>query len=281
MVARARRSPASLPRTAPARSCHGISSATSHRSRRSPAGTASRGRDSSTDIAGRTRTFCAAWRRASRSSAPEPDSPPPCGVTSSVSLASDRCPSAASVRSSFQARATAALLTGSALHAHFAPETATSGFFGWFFTCLGRDVGFAIPEGGAGQLTEAHRQGRLRRPGRGAGRAGGAGLPATRQATACDGARATSSAATRTSWAARSPAGRRSFTSSCVPAGSLARTSRDVHASLFAASASIHPGDGVHGGPAQARRWWRSPPRAGGSPWPRQAQRRRRPRVWR
>src|SRR5436190_6391687 len=47
------------------------------------------------------------------------------------------------------------LLAGSALHADFAPETATSGFFGWFLTCLGQDVGFPVPEGGASRLSGA------------------------------------------------------------------------------------------------------------------------------
>src|SRR3954447_26473740 len=47
----------------------------------------------------------------------------------------------------------ARLLAGAALHGDFAPEAPPSGFFGWFLTVLGQDVGFPVPEGGAGQLT--------------------------------------------------------------------------------------------------------------------------------
>ena len=47
------------------------------------------------------------------------------------------------------------LLTGNALHADFAPESTLSGFFGWFMMCLAQWVGFPVPEGGSGKLTEA------------------------------------------------------------------------------------------------------------------------------
>jgi phytoene dehydrogenase-like protein len=48
-----------------------------------------------------------------------------------------------------------ALLAGCALHTDLGPDTAGSGLFGWLLTMLGQDVGFPVPEGGAGALTEA------------------------------------------------------------------------------------------------------------------------------
>lgn len=47
------------------------------------------------------------------------------------------------------------LLTGNALHADFAPESAGSGLFGWLLVCLGQRHGFPVPEGGSGSLTGA------------------------------------------------------------------------------------------------------------------------------
>lgn len=47
------------------------------------------------------------------------------------------------------------LLAGNALHADFTPETAIGGFFGWLLMALGQDVGFPVPEGGAGRLAGA------------------------------------------------------------------------------------------------------------------------------
>jgi phytoene dehydrogenase-like protein len=47
------------------------------------------------------------------------------------------------------------LLAGNALHADFSPEAAGSGLFGWLLCMLGQQVGFPVPEGGAGQLTQA------------------------------------------------------------------------------------------------------------------------------
>ncbi|HZU79542.1 MAG TPA: NAD(P)/FAD-dependent oxidoreductase, partial [Acidimicrobiales bacterium] len=49
----------------------------------------------------------------------------------------------------------AALLAGSALHADLAPESAGSALYGWLMTMLAQDVGFPVPEGGAGELTAA------------------------------------------------------------------------------------------------------------------------------
>ena len=45
------------------------------------------------------------------------------------------------------------LLAGNALHADFAPESSISGLFGWLLCMLAQQVGFPVPEGGAGQLT--------------------------------------------------------------------------------------------------------------------------------
>jgi phytoene dehydrogenase-like protein len=47
------------------------------------------------------------------------------------------------------------LLAGNALHADLAPESALGGLYGWLLTALGQDVGFPVPEGGAGRLTDA------------------------------------------------------------------------------------------------------------------------------
>jgi phytoene dehydrogenase-like protein len=55
----------------------------------------------------------------------------------------------------FGSEASRRLLAGSALHADLSPEEVLSGFFGWLLTCLGQDVGWPVPEGGAGRLTDA------------------------------------------------------------------------------------------------------------------------------
>jgi len=47
------------------------------------------------------------------------------------------------------------LLTGLALHTDLAPDSAGSTIFGWLLAGLGQQVGFPVPEGGAGRLTEA------------------------------------------------------------------------------------------------------------------------------
>ena len=49
----------------------------------------------------------------------------------------------------------ALLLAGNALHSDLSPESALSGFFGWLLTCLGQQVGYPVPEGGASKLIEA------------------------------------------------------------------------------------------------------------------------------
>jgi phytoene dehydrogenase-like protein len=47
------------------------------------------------------------------------------------------------------------LLTGNAMHADIPPDAAGSGVFGWLLAMLGQDVGFPVPQGGAGALAEA------------------------------------------------------------------------------------------------------------------------------
>ncbi|HVF74652.1 MAG TPA: NAD(P)/FAD-dependent oxidoreductase [Acidimicrobiales bacterium] len=47
------------------------------------------------------------------------------------------------------------LLAGNALHTDLFPESTLSGLFGWLLACLGQDVGWPVPEGGAGALTNA------------------------------------------------------------------------------------------------------------------------------
>ncbi|HEY0447644.1 NAD(P)/FAD-dependent oxidoreductase [Actinophytocola sp.] len=47
------------------------------------------------------------------------------------------------------------LLAGNALHTDLGPDNAGSGVFGWLLTMLGQEVGFPVPEGGAGKITEA------------------------------------------------------------------------------------------------------------------------------
>jgi phytoene dehydrogenase-like protein len=48
-----------------------------------------------------------------------------------------------------------ALLAGNALHADLAPDGAGSAVFGWLLTMLAQDVGFPVPEGGAGRIVDA------------------------------------------------------------------------------------------------------------------------------
>lgn len=48
-----------------------------------------------------------------------------------------------------------ALYAGNAMHTDLGPDNAGSGIFGWLLTMLGQEVGFPVPEGGAGQITAA------------------------------------------------------------------------------------------------------------------------------
>lgn len=47
------------------------------------------------------------------------------------------------------------LLAGNALHTDLGPDEAGSAVFGWMLSMLGQDVGFPVPEGGAGRITDA------------------------------------------------------------------------------------------------------------------------------
>lgn len=49
------------------------------------------------------------------------------------------------------------LLTGNAMHSDIPPDAAGSGVFGWLLAMLAQDVGFPVPRGGAGMLSEAMR----------------------------------------------------------------------------------------------------------------------------
>jgi phytoene dehydrogenase-like protein len=59
------------------------------------------------------------------------------------------------------------LLAGNAMHTDLGPDRAGGALFGWLLAMLGQDVGFPVPEGGAGRLTDAllarlaHRGGRV------------------------------------------------------------------------------------------------------------------------
>ena len=58
----------------------------------------------------------------------------------------------------FGGRGAGLLLTGNALHSDVPPDAAGSGMFGWLLCMLGQDVGFPVPEGGAGELAQALRR---------------------------------------------------------------------------------------------------------------------------
>jgi phytoene dehydrogenase-like protein len=47
------------------------------------------------------------------------------------------------------------LLAGNAMHTDLGPDESGSAVFGWLLSMLGQDVGFPVPEGGAGRLTDA------------------------------------------------------------------------------------------------------------------------------
>ena len=55
----------------------------------------------------------------------------------------------------FDGAGAALLLAGNALHADFAPETAGGSIYAWTLVGLGQQVGFPVPEGGAGRLVDA------------------------------------------------------------------------------------------------------------------------------
>jgi phytoene dehydrogenase-like protein len=55
----------------------------------------------------------------------------------------------------FSSDAARRLLAGCALHADLAPEAVLGGFFAWVLCSLGQEVGWPVPEGGAGELSAA------------------------------------------------------------------------------------------------------------------------------
>jgi phytoene dehydrogenase-like protein len=55
----------------------------------------------------------------------------------------------------FRGEGGAWLLAGNALHADLTPESSGGGLFGWVLCGLGQQLGFPVPEGGAGRLTAA------------------------------------------------------------------------------------------------------------------------------
>jgi phytoene dehydrogenase-like protein len=55
----------------------------------------------------------------------------------------------------FRGEGARALLAGNALHADLAPDGAGSAVFGWLLGMLAQDVGFPVPEGGAGRIVDA------------------------------------------------------------------------------------------------------------------------------
>lgn len=59
------------------------------------------------------------------------------------------------VRTRFRGEEARLLLAGNAAHTDIPPDAPGSGVFGLLMTMLGQTVGFPVPEGGAGRLTEA------------------------------------------------------------------------------------------------------------------------------
>lgn len=55
----------------------------------------------------------------------------------------------------FGGEGAAALLAGNALHTDLGPDSAGSAIFGWLLCMLGQTVGYPVPEGGAGALSDA------------------------------------------------------------------------------------------------------------------------------
>lgn len=66
-------------------------------------------------------------------------------------------PAGAVLEPNFGGQAVRLLLTGNALHADIPLDGAGSGFLGLLLIMLGQTVGYPVPEGGAGKLTEAMR----------------------------------------------------------------------------------------------------------------------------
>ena len=66
-------------------------------------------------------------------------------------------PATSAFQDEFEGRAFRLMLAGNALHADIALDGAGSGFLGLLLIMLGQTVGFPVPEGGAGKLSEALR----------------------------------------------------------------------------------------------------------------------------
>lgn len=58
----------------------------------------------------------------------------------------------------FAGEGAALLLAGNSLHSDLTPDAGGSGIFGYLLAMLGQDVGFPVPQGGAGQLAMALRR---------------------------------------------------------------------------------------------------------------------------
>ncbi|GAA1381220.1 NAD(P)/FAD-dependent oxidoreductase [Pseudonocardia kongjuensis] len=58
-------------------------------------------------------------------------------------------------RERFGGSAAALLLAGNALHTDLGPDSAASAAYGWLLTMLGQQIGFPVPVGGSGALTDA------------------------------------------------------------------------------------------------------------------------------
>lgn len=63
--------------------------------------------------------------------------------------------SAQSVAGRFGSEQARVLVTGNAAHADIPPDAPGSGFMGWLLAMLGQDIGWPVPEGGAGRLSGA------------------------------------------------------------------------------------------------------------------------------
>ncbi|MFD1149068.1 phytoene desaturase family protein [Saccharothrix hoggarensis] len=55
----------------------------------------------------------------------------------------------------FSGEGASLLLAGNAMHTDLGPDQAAGAAFGWLLSMLGQDVGYPVPEGGAGVLTQA------------------------------------------------------------------------------------------------------------------------------
>ena len=94
-------------------------------------------------------------RRSRRFVRPRSSRSPPRREGRSASHGSPCSPCNGSVTEEFGSDAARRLFAGSALHADLAPGDVLSGFFGWILCSLGQDLGWPVPEGGAGRLTDA------------------------------------------------------------------------------------------------------------------------------